>query len=118
MGDWTWGLVAMASLYGVGGVMHFLKPGFYRPMMPPYIPMPDLMIGLSGIAEIGLGLLLLPSATRPFAAWGVIALLFAVWPANIHAALHPETMPKVSSVALWVRVPLQLPLMYWAYRYT
>ena len=111
-------LIAMACLYVLAGIMHFVKPGYYRPMMPPFIPAPALMIVLSGVAEIGLGLALFSAELRSLAAWGVIALLAAVWPANIHMALHPESFPKMKPALLWLRVPLQIPLFLWAYRFT
>ena len=102
-----------------GGVNHFANPGFYQPMMPPYVPAPDLMIVLSGIAEIVLGAaLLVPKTTRP-AAWGLIALLVAVFPANLHMALHQaDLFPTFSPVALWIRLPIQGLLIAWAYAYT
>lgn len=111
-------LKIMAAFYILAGVMHFVKPGFYRPMMPPNIPAPDLMIVLSGIAELGLGAALFVPEVRLLAVWGVVALLVAVWPANIHMALNPKNFPKLKPFLLWVRVALQVPLILWAYRYT
>ena len=77
-----------------------------------------LLVRVSGLCEIlgGLGLLWPP--TRTAAAWGLVALLVCVMPANLNMALHPQHWPKIPFWALWVRVPLQLPIIGWAWRYT
>ncbi|MFM7143737.1 MAG: DoxX family protein, partial [Alphaproteobacteria bacterium] len=75
------GLWLMAAFYVFAGVMHFVRPEFYLPMMPTWLPAHRELILLSGAAEILLGLLLLPEATRRLAAWGVVLLLIAVFPA-------------------------------------
>ena len=101
-----------------GGINHFLKPEFYLPMMPPYIPYHELMVSLSGVAEIVLGvMLLIPRFTR-LAAWGLIALLIAVFPANLHMALHPEQFPDVQQLGLLIRLPIQGVMLWWAWLYT
>jgi uncharacterized membrane protein len=105
----------LAALFVFAGVSHFLRPEFYDPMVPPYLPWPHLLVVISGIAEIVLGvLLLIPRASR-LAAFGLIALLIAVSPANIHMALHPQLFPQFHAIALWIRLPLQLVLIAWAY---
>ncbi len=73
---------------------------------------------LSGLAEIGLGGLLLFEGWSRLAAWGLIALLIAVFPANVNMALHPELYPWASSLGLWLRLFLQGLLIAWAYWYT
>jgi uncharacterized membrane protein len=87
-------------------------------MMPSYLPAHLVMVEISGAAEIMLGVLLLVPATRAVAAWGLIALLVAVFPANVQMALHPETFPEFSPRSLWLRLPLQAVLIAWAWRYT
>ena len=111
-------LYMMAVLYVTAGINHLVHPEFYLPIMPPYIPYPQAMVLISGLCEIGLGVLLLPAATRSLAAWGVIALLIAVFPANIQMAVdwHRDHNPL-----LWVallRLPLQFVLIWWAWLYT
>ena len=107
------------ALFFVGaGVNHFLKTGFYLRMMPPYVPMHLAMVQISGSAEVVLGLLLLVPQTTAMAAWGLIALLIAVFPANVQMALHPETFPEFSPGALWLRLPLQAVMIAWAFWYT
>lgn len=113
------GLKYLCALFFVlAGLNHFLNPIFYLKIMPPYLPWHLPLVYLSGVVEIALGcLLLLPQFTR-LAAWGLIALLLAVFPANIHMALHHELYPEYSSPALWLRLPLQFVLLAWAYWYT
>jgi uncharacterized membrane protein len=104
----------------VAGVMHFIAPETYIAMMPEALPAPRALVYISGVFEIlgGLGLIL--PATRRLAAWGLIALLVAVLPANINMAVNklPLGDVVVPTWALWVRLPLQLLLIAWAYRYT
>lgn len=111
------GLYLSAALYIFAGFMHFAKERFYIKSMPSYIPYHKAMVQLSGVAEIALGLGLLFSFTRVYAAWGLILLLIAVFPANIYMATSGKfhRMPKV---LLWLRLPLQLVLIWWAYQYT
>jgi uncharacterized membrane protein len=73
---------------------------------------------ISGAAEIAGGLGVLFPPTRRAAAWGLVLLLVAVWPANLWMAQHPERFPGIPMWALWLRLPLQLPLIWWAWRYT
>lgn len=108
----------LLALFFVGaGANHFIRTGFYLRMMPSYVPFHLAMVQISGVAEIALGLLLLVPAWSAAAAWGLIALLVAVFPANLQMALHPETFPEFSSRALWLRLPLQAVLIAWAWWY-
>jgi uncharacterized membrane protein len=65
-----------------------------------------------------LGVLILIDRYRRVAAWGLIALLVAVFPANLHMAFSPELYPEFSQTALCARLPLQGVLMAWAFLYT
>lgn len=87
-------------------------------MMPPYLPWHLFFVYLSGLAEIALGLLLLVPRFDRLAAWGLIALLVAVFPANVHMAIRPELFPEFHTVLLWFRLPVQAVLIAWAYWYT
>ena len=108
----------LSLFFVVAGSLHFFKADFYLKIMPPYLPFPLLLVWASGAAEIGLGLLLLvPKFTR-IAAWSLIALLIAVFPANIYLALHPEILPDVSPAAHWLRLPFQGVFILWAYWFT
>jgi uncharacterized membrane protein len=110
--------ILLALFFLGAGVNHFLRTGFYLRMMPSYVPFHLAMVQISGVAEIALGLLLLIPATTVAAAWGLIALLIAVFPANLQMALHPETFPEFSRRSLWLRLPLQGVLIAWAWWYT
>jgi uncharacterized membrane protein len=108
----------MAVVYIAAGINHFINPAMYRKIMPPWLPWHAELVLISGLCEIGFGVLLLFPATRIFAAWCIIALLIAVFPANIQmmfqfrANNHPY---------LWVailRLPLQVLLIWWAWQFT
>ncbi len=100
------------------GANHFINPGFYIRMMPAYLPLHAELVAISGIAEIVLGAMLLVPRFRVKAAWGLIALLIAVFPANVNMTMHPELYPTISQTALWIRLPIQGLLIAWAYWYT
>ncbi|HUZ93366.1 MAG TPA: hypothetical protein VMU57_00480 [Edaphobacter sp.] len=112
------GRVILALIFMVAGTLHFVIPQAYLRIMPPQLPAPLLLINISGVAEILGGGLLVPS-TRRLAAWGLVALLIAVWPANIYTAAAHLPLPGLAgqSWVQWMRVPLQLPLIYWAWMY-
>jgi uncharacterized membrane protein len=108
---------AFAALFVAGGVGHFVATDVYMRIMPPYLPYHRALVLLSGIFEAVLGILLLvPTTTRP-AAWGLIALLVAVFPANVYMFQHPERFPLPPTLLL-LRLPLQVVLILWAYAYT
>jgi len=107
-----------AASFVLAGLNHFIDPDFHVKIMPLYLPWHLPLVYLSGVVEIALGvLLLIPILTR-VAAWGLIALLVAVFPANIHMAINHELYPAYSVTALWLRLPFQIVLMVCAYWYT
>jgi uncharacterized membrane protein len=99
----------------VAGVNHFVSPDFYVPMMPPYLPAHLELVYLSGVFEILGGILVLVPRVRAMAGWGLVALLMAIFPANIHMALSPELFPDMSTAALYARLPFQAVFLAWAY---
>jgi len=105
-------------LYIAAGINHFVDPGFYVPMMPDYLPWHLELVYLSGITEALLGVLLIVPRTSRWAAWGLIALLLAIFPANINMALHPEQFDWATPIALYLRLPMQAVLIAWAWWYT
>lgn len=114
-------LVLMGAFYVLAGWNHFANPDFYAPMMPPYLPAHELLIAASGLAEIGLGLAVWVPQTRRLAAWGIVALLVAVVPANFHVAMHDVPIGEATQGAgvwNWVRIAFQPVLMLWAWWYT
>jgi uncharacterized membrane protein len=102
------------------GVNHFISPEAYVAMVPSALPAHEALVYISGVAEIAGGLGLILPATRRLAAWGLIALLVAVFPANINMAVNdlPLGGRDVPAWALWGRLPLQLVLIAWAFWYT
>jgi len=97
------------------GVLHFAIPKVYKRIMPPYIPAPEAMVYASGVAEIAGGAALMAPSSRKLGGWWLIATLIAVFPANLHMALHPEDFRDVpgGEVALWGRLPLQALFVAW-----
>jgi len=108
----------MAVFYVAAGAGHFFKPGMYVEIVPPYIPYPMVMVLISGAAEALLGVLVLFRKTQRLAAWGIIALLVAVFPANLHMALHPEAFSDIPLWGLYGRLPFQVLFILWAYWYS
>ena len=110
--------VLFACLFVAAGISHYRYTGFYLRIMPPLLPQPRLLVLASGAAELLLGLLLLFPASTRLAAWGLVVLLIAVFPANVFMTMHPERFPRIPEWLLWVRLPLQGVLIAWAWRYT
>ena len=108
-------LLLLAANFVAAGVMHFVRPDFFVRIMPPYLPWHLELVYLSGVFEILGGLAALWPRTRALAGWGLIALLIAVFPANLHMALHPEQFPEVSAAAAYARLPFQFLFMAWAW---
>ncbi len=99
------------------GIMHFVNPTFFLKIMPPYLPLHNELVLVSGIFEVLLGVLLLVPAYSRWAAWGIIALLIAVFPANLHVYQRQELISASSLVHL-LRLPLQGVFILWAFWYT
>lgn len=107
----------MAILYIVAGINHFMMPRFYEKIIPPFFGNKKLINWLSGLAEVVLGVLLLIPSYSTFAAWGIVALLIAVFPANIYHFMLGWQKRKMVWV-LAIRLPLQFLLVTWAYSFT
>lgn len=112
--------ILLAFLMVAAGVMHFVAPRAYARIVPRWLPAPGALVAVSGVCEIlgGLGLLVAP--TRPWAAWGLIALFIAVFPANVNMAVNRIGFGRkpVPAWLLWARLPLQAALIFWAYTLT
>ena len=108
----------LCVFFVAAGLNHFVNPAFYLKIMPPYLPWHLFLVYLSGFFEVALGALLLWPALTRAAAWGLMALLIAVFPANIHMVINPQLYPDINPSALWLRLPLQAVLVAWAYWYT
>lgn len=112
------GRYVMGALYVAAGVGHFVATRLYMSIVPDYLPAHRELVLISGVAEIAGGVGVMIPATRRAAAWGLVLLLLTVMPANIWMVQHPERYPGIPLWAMWLRLPLQLPLIWWAWRYT
>ena len=108
----------LGALFIAAGVNHFLNTATYVRIMPPYLPWHLELIYLSGVAEAALGVLLLIRRYSVWAGWGLVALCIAVFPANVHMAMHANLYPAIPELALWLRLPAQGLLIAWAWWYT
>jgi uncharacterized membrane protein len=109
----------LAAFWVGSGVNHFVSPRFYRAIVPPSLQHEaKRVVELSGVAEIAGGLAVLSSRTRQGAGIYLIALLAAVFPANLYMAREPERFAKLPRWALYARLPLQPLMMWWAWRAT
>ena len=106
----------LAVFFVLAGTNHFREPEIYLGMMPSWVPVPAIVNGMVGMAELvgGLGLIFAP--TRRLAGWGLIILLVAILPANLHVALLGK-MPgyDISPFLLWLRLPFQVVFIAWVW---
>lgn len=104
-------------LFIAAGALHFVRPAMYQKIVPLQFGHAAELVAISGVAEIAGGVGLLAPQTRRAAGLGLIALLLAVWPANIYMAVDAGRFASVAPAwALWARVPLQLGLIWWVER--
>jgi uncharacterized membrane protein len=114
----------LAAFFVAAGANHFANPRFYEAIVPPSIADRRREINaVSGVAEIAGGLAVLHPAGRRFGRWWLLALLVAVFPANVHMAVSPQQvegldLKKIPRWALWARLPLQPLAMLWVWRAT
>ena len=109
--------VVLAGFLVFAGSMHFARPEFFLKIMPPYLPFPMGLVLISGAFEIALGVSLGIPRLSKVAAWGIIALMLAVFPANIYLFQHQEILPAPPLVHL-LRLPMQAVFILWAYWHT
>ncbi len=108
-------LLGLGAFFVVAGANHFVNSDFYVGIMPPYLPAHLALVNVSGVFEILGGVLVLALRVRALAGWGVVVLLLAIFPANVHMALSPELFPDTSAFALYARLPFQALFIAWAY---
>jgi len=111
------GCYAAAFAFLIAGVSHFTNPSFFIEMMPPFIPAHAEMVMISGVAEIAGAVGLMIPSTRKAAGIGLLALLVAVFPANVYVAIAGRTVDGMTSVSWlnWVRLPFQFVYIVWIY---
>ncbi|MCW8982387.1 MULTISPECIES: MauE/DoxX family redox-associated membrane protein [Altibacter] len=112
-----WHQYLLGFLLLIAGFNHFRSPKIYERIMPPYLPATSTMVLVSGIAEMVLGLMLLNPDTQIYAAWGIIVMLLLFLSVHIHMLQNEKAALKLPKWVLWLRIPLQFVLMYWAYQY-
>ena len=111
------GLYLLSILFILAGINHFLNPKFYLRIIPPIFKYKKLINWISGAAEILLGIGLL-TEFRSESAWGLVLLLVLVFPANVYHLMQKGAGMKIPTWVLWLRLPMQLPLIWWAWLYT
>ena len=109
-------LYSMVAIYVIAGICHFISPKFYLKITPRWVPCPERVNILVGIIEIILGITMLFASTRQFASIGIIALLVAVFPANVYHFQKAKRKQKFVLATL-LRLPIQALLIYWAYTF-
>jgi uncharacterized membrane protein len=109
--------ILLALFFVAAGAMHFLSPEPYLHIMPAYLPAPLLLVYLSGVGEIAGGVGVLVPGLRRIAGYGLIALLIAVFPANVNMALNHISLSGLTLPVwlLWLRLPLQALLIAWVW---
>ena len=111
-------LFGLAAFFINVGVDHFVNPDFYLSIMPPAFPLHLEAVYVSGFFEVLGGVGVLIPRLRKIAGWGLVALLVAVYPANIYMAITPEAFPEASVALLYVRLVFQFLFFYWAFSVT
>ena len=111
-------LCGLSAFFIYFGVDHFINPDFYLSIMPPSFPLHEEAVYISGFFEIVGGIGVLIPRFRKIAGWGLVALLIAVYPANIYMAISPEAFPDIPIEILYFRLVLQFLFFYWAYSVT
>ncbi|MGB7323328.1 MAG: MauE/DoxX family redox-associated membrane protein [Rubripirellula sp.] len=108
-------IAILALLFIAAGVNHFVSPDMYLKIMPGYLPLPVALVYVSGFFEVVGGVGVAVPKLRRAAGWGLIALLVAVFPANVEMVLHADRFPAIPFWALVVRIPLQGLLIAWVW---
>ena len=113
----------LVGFFSFAGIMHFVRPREYEATMPPGIPLHREAVIVSGVAEIAGAAAVAYAPTRGVARWWLLALLVAVFPANVYMAVSPEQirgldLDQIPRWALWARLPLQPLVMLWVVRAT
>jgi uncharacterized membrane protein len=116
---WTAARWLTAIFFAFAGFLHLVHPAPFVKIVPPWIPAHSAMVLISGLAEIAGGLGLLVPGLRHPAAWGLAALLVAVFPANIYMAMDQlqVTQTPLGPAILWGRLALQPLMIWWVLRF-
>ena len=112
-----WHQYLLGLIFLIAGVTHFTHSALYERIMPAYLPAHKSLILLSGILEMCLGFMLLNPETQTIAAWGMMISMFLFLSVHFHMATNKEANLNIPNWILWLRIPLQFGLIYWAYQY-
>ena len=115
--SYPWHLYAMAVMYMVAGIFHFLRPKMYMRIMPRYLPNHKTLVYLSGIAEIVLGIAICVPKLKNYAIFGIIVMLTGLLMVHFYMLSGKQASVGIPKWILLLRIPLQFFLMYWAYWY-
>ncbi len=114
----TWSQRLLSVAFLTTGILHFLRPSYFEEIVPGYLPAHHEIVLISGAAEIAGGAGVAFGRTRPAAGIWLVALLIAVFPANVNMAVNSERFQSIAPALLWARLPLQGLLIWWAWRAT
>ena len=114
----TWPQRLLSVAFLTTGILHFLRPSYFEEIVPDYLPSHHEIVLISGAAEIAGGAGVVFGRTRPAAGIWLVALLVAVFPANVNMAVNSERFQSIAPTLLWARLPLQGLLIWWAWRAT
>ncbi len=109
------GLLLLILLFMLAGLDHFRHPNFYVSIIPPYLPFHYELSYISAYFEIAGAIGLLFAQTRKVAGYGLLLLLIAIFPANLHMAMNSEYFPEYTPITLYLRLPMQLLFIIWVY---
>ncbi|MDP9400869.1 MAG: hypothetical protein M3P39_08000 [Actinomycetota bacterium] len=109
---------ALGPVFVAAGVLHFTHTSAFAAIVPDALPAHRELVWASGVAEIVGGLAVMHPRTRPLGGLWLVAVLLAVFPANVHMAVHAERYPALPEALLWLRLPLQGALIWWAWNAT
>jgi len=108
-------LLGLSGFFIAAGVNHFVNPDFYVGIMPAWLPAHRPLVWVSGGFEVLGGFCVLIPSVREAAGWGLVLLLLAIFPANLHMAINAELFPDLPSAGLYLRLPIQGLFMVWAW---
>ncbi|MGB3774909.1 MAG: hypothetical protein WA951_06595 [Leeuwenhoekiella sp.] len=114
---YPWHLYLMGAMYVVAGCFHFIKPAMYLRIMPRYLPAPQMLVYLSGLAEILLGVGVCFAMTKNYALYGIMLMLLLFFMVHIHMLSSEKAAAGLPQWLLIVRIFMQFGLIYWAYYY-
>ena len=108
----------LVGFFAAAGTLHFLRPATYARIVPDYLPARHEIVLAAGAAELAGAAGVLAARTRRIAGWWLAATLAAIFPANVHMALHSDRFPRVAPALPWARLPLQPLAIWWVLRAT